>query len=86
MPAWIVVLWIGKIPLPLPWFLLWIILLPLILLAMIAGTLARLVDSCSRWGEAMQESWRILLLLICLHGLKVDVRSADDMKIGLRFI
>lgn len=86
MPALILILRIGGVPLPLPWFLLWIILLPFVLLAMIAGTMARLVDSCSRWARMMQESWRLFAMVICLHGLQVDVRTGDDMKIGLRFI
>jgi hypothetical protein len=86
MPAWLFILRIGKFPVPLPWFLLWLLLSPFVLLAVIVGTAGRLLGSKAYPIRVMRESWRVLLLITCLHGLLVDVVTGSDQRIRLRFI
>lgn len=86
MPAWLFILRIGKYPVPLPWFLLWLLLSPFVLLAVMVGTVGRFLGSKAYPIRVMSESWRVLLLITCLHGLLVDVVTGSDQRIQLRFI
>lgn len=85
-PAWLFILRIGNFRLPLPWFLLWLLLLPFVLLASIVGAAGSLLGSKTVPMQIMRESWRLLVLLICLHGLLIDVRSGHSEHIRLQFI
>jgi hypothetical protein len=86
MPAWLFILRIGKFPVPLPWFLLWLLLSPFVLLAVIVGAVGQLLGSKTYPIRVLRESWRVLLLLTCLHGLCVDVTTRNRERVMLRFI
>lgn len=85
MPAWILLLKIRKLCLPLPWFLFWIVLAPFVLIATLTGNLARLLGISGYPLRVMSESWRMLMMLTCLHGTEVSVNTSEE-NILIRFI
>ncbi len=85
MPAWILLLRIRNFMIPIPWFIIWILPLPLILITSIVGYLARLSGLNNYIFSLLSESWRILMLIMCLHGIEVRV-DTDEENILLKFI
>ena len=85
MPAWILLLRIRNFLIPIPWCILWILLLPFILIASTVGYLARLSGLKNYTFRLLSESWRILMLITCLHGIEVQVDTLDT-NILLKFI
>ncbi len=88
MPALLLLMRFGRMPFPIPvlWFPIWLLLLPVALLAQVAGyagsvfhrgkssTLAMLSGSMALWS-----------ILPGLHGLEVNVSSRED-RIMFRFL
>lgn len=85
MPAWILLLRIRNFLIPIPWCIIWILLLPFILITSIVGYLARLSGLKNYTFRLLSESWRILMLIICLHGTEVRVNTGEE-NILLKFI
>lgn len=85
MPAWILLMKIGKVPLPIPWFILWLVLAPLVPVAWMLGTIGRLLGLKGLVIGILEESWRLFLMITCLHGLEVNVRSSEE-KVRFSFI
>lgn len=85
MPAWILIFRIRNLLIPLPWFLLWIILAPFVLIASIIGNLCRMIGLKTFVFTILSESWRFLILIMCLHGTEVSVNSENE-NILLKFI
>ncbi len=85
MPAWILLLRIGRVPLPLPWFPVWLLLAPLLLLASLLGLLAKLLGLGGDAAGTMAEAWRVIPLVTCLHGLRIGI-DGGEQRIGLVFV
>jgi hypothetical protein len=74
MPAFLLILRTGRMVIPLPWFLVWLILLPFGILAWLAGLVASLFSH--KWEfRALTQALRILYLLMSLSGTRCDVSS-----------
>jgi len=80
-PALLLLVGVGRITIPLPYFPVWILLLPVAVLAGGVGLLGRAVgfEGVSR---TLSQAPRMWLLACCLHGLSVNVRSEEH---GIRF-
>ena len=85
MPTWLLILRIRNFAFPLPWFLLWILLAPFAAVASIVGGILRVFGVNWYPAVVMSESWRVLMLVACLHGLEVRVDSSSE-NILLRFV
>jgi len=85
MPACILLLRIRNFNIPLPWFIVWIILSPFVFLGWLAGSVALIFDPDSYPMMVARESWRILVLLAGLHGTEVRVNSKKE-SILIKFI
>ena len=85
MPACILLFRIRKFFIPLPWFLLWLILAPFAFLGWFAGHIGLIFDPDSHPMKAASECWRILLLMMSLHGTEVNVNT-DEENILIKFI
>ena len=79
MPAWFLILKIKKIMVPIPWFIFWLLIAPFVPIAWIIGSLGRLVGARSYVFRILEESWRLFLVVTCLHGLEVNVRNTEDV-------
>jgi len=83
-PAFLLLARFGKVTLPLPWFAVWLVLLPLAAAAWPVGVLG----SALGWGRPFRllaQSPRLWLLSCCLGGLRVRVRS-DDRRVCFSFV
>lgn len=85
MPAWILLFRIRKFIIPLPWFLVWLLLAPFILLAWFAGHLWLIFDPDSYPMRLASQSWRFLILIMCLGGTEVRI-DTDTENILISFI
>jgi len=85
MPACILLLKIRKFLIPLPWFIIWLALSPFALLGWFFGNIGLIFKPDNYSMRAASESWRVLLLLMTLHGLEVNVNSNDE-NILVKFI
>ena len=82
MPAFFLLIRMGRLILPLPWFVFWLLLLPLVPLAIIVSPFFR-----SRYyGRVLQNAHLAWWAVMALHGLKVDVNSRDGHGIYLAFV
>ena len=86
MPACILLFRIRKLILPLPWFILWLLLSPFVLIGWFFGNIGLIIDPDSYPMRAASESWRILHLLMSLHGTEVKVDTTSNEHILLKFI
>lgn len=76
MPALLLLFRVGGMPFPIPvlWFPVWLLLLPLAVLARIVGAVAALFTG-KTWAVFLTESLSAWSLLPGLHGLQVSVSS-----------
>jgi hypothetical protein len=84
MPALLLVLRIGRIVLPLPWFILWLILLPFVPLAWLTGLIGSLFSDRDVFRFLMAAPW-VYWMLIALHGTEVRIESQRE-NILVKFI
>ncbi len=82
MPAFFLLIKIGRMILPLPWFIFWLILLPFVPLAILVSPFFR----SEEYGRVLQNAHLAWWVLAALHGLKVDVNSRDGQRIYLSFV
>ena len=82
MPAFFLVVRIKRFLLPLPWFVFWLLLLPLVPLAILVSPFFRHED----YGRILQNAHLAGWVMVALHGLKVDVNSRDGEGIYLSFV
>jgi hypothetical protein len=85
MPACILLFRIRKLILPLPWFILWLLLAPIVLIGWFLGNIGLIFDPDNYPLKAASESWRLLMLLMSLHGTEVKVDTNAE-HIQLKFI
>jgi hypothetical protein len=82
MPAFFLLLRIKKFIVPLPWFFFWLLLFPLVPLAMIVSPFFGHRECRSIMKNAHLVWW----VLVALHGLKVDVNSKSGDRVFLSFV
>ncbi len=82
MPAFFLVVKVLGVPIPLPWFLLWLLLLPLVPLAILISPFF----GGSHHGNLLRNAHLAWWILVSLHGLKVDVNSRDGHGVYLSFV
>ena len=84
MPAVLLILRIGRVVVPLPWFLFWVILLPFVPLAWLIGLMGSLFSERDLFRFLVIAPWAYCVLL-CLHGteLRIESRNANVL---VRFI
>ncbi len=85
MPAMIMILKIGKVTVPLPWFLLWLLALPLAVLGWLVGNIGLVFFPESYSMRAASLSPRVVMLLLSLHGLELKVDSSSE-NVLIQFI
>ncbi|OPL18909.1 MAG: hypothetical protein AVO35_02975 [Candidatus Aegiribacteria sp. MLS_C] len=85
IPAMILLLRIGRVPVPLPWFIIWLLALPFAILGFLAGNIGLLFSPGSYAMLAASQMWRVVLLMMSVHGMKVHVDTADE-QVLLQFI
>ena len=85
MPACILLLRIKKFFIPLPWFLIWCLGAPFVLLGWFVGHIGLIFAPDSYPMRAASESWRVLMLLMNLHGTEVKVDTGAE-NISIKFI
>lgn len=85
MPACILLLRIKNFFIPLPWFISWVLLAPFVLIGWFAGNIGLIFDPDSYFMKAASQSWRVLILLMRLHGTEIKVKSHED-NILIKFI
>ena len=82
MPAFLLMLRIGKVTVPLPWFLVWIFLLPFIPITIISSPFFRKKE----YGGILRNAHLVWWMTVALHGLKVDVNSKNSDSVNLSFL
>ena len=85
MPACILLLRIRNFVIPLPWFLVWCLMAPFVLLGWFVGNIWLIFDHDSYPMKVASQSWRVLMLLMGLHGTEVKVNT-DTENILIKFI
>ncbi len=82
MPAFFLLIRIKKFVIPILWFPIWLLLLPFVLLAYLISPFFYRTN----YRHILQNSYIGWLLLVKLHGLKVDINSKNDDRIYLSFV
>lgn len=85
MPAMILLLKIGRVPIPLPWFIIWLLALPFAILGFIVGNIGLLIFPGSFAMLAASQLWRVVLMIMSVHGMKVHV-DTDEEEVLIQFI
>ena len=84
MPAILLLLRIGRVVVPLPWFILWLVLLPFVPLAWLVGLVGSLFSDRDVFRFLMTAPW-FYWMLMSLHGTEVRIESKNE-NILVRFI
>jgi len=84
MPALLLIMRIGRIIVPLPWFVLWLILLPFVPLAWCVGFIGSIFSDRDVFRFLIAAPW-VFWMLMCLHGTEVRVNSKKEC-ILIKFI
>ncbi len=82
MPAFFLLIKVRKVILPLPWFILWLLFLPLIPVAILISPFFREAEYSTILRKAHLAWW----ITVALHGLKIDVNSKDGDTVYLSFV
>ena len=82
MPAFFLLIRIGRIIIPLPWFVFWLLLLPFVPLAVLISPFFSRKD----YGRVLQNAHLAWWVVAALHGLKLDINSRDGQQIYLSFV
>jgi len=85
MPACILLFRIRNFFIPLPWFLIWCLMAPFVLLGWFVGHIGLIFDPDSYPMKVASQSWRFLMLLMGLHGTEVKVDTVAE-NILIKFI
>jgi len=85
MPALLLILRIGKVTVPLPYFLVWLLAIPFAVIGWLVGLAGVLVKPGSWIMRVCRQAWRIPLLLMRMHGTEVRV-DGPDARVMVKFI
>lgn len=72
MPAFLLLAKVGRVPLPIPWFPIWMILLPVSCLVWLSAEVAGVFVQ-SRALRLMRDAPRMALALSVVHGMRVQI-------------
>lgn len=78
MPAFILLLKIRKMVIPLPWFLVWLLAAPFALAAWLAGNMGLIFLPESYAMRALSQAWRLVLFMMTMHGTEIRVESKEE--------
>lgn len=85
MPAFLLLGRIGRFPVLIPWFPIWMILLPFSCLAwLLSAAIGVFVEP--RFLAGMKAAPGLALALTVLHGTEIDVRSNDGMRVSFTWL
>lgn len=84
MPAFLLILRRGHLVIPLPYFLLWVLLLPLLPVLMLVGVVGSVFSERVEF-RIMTRMDLLFRLFSCLHGLRVKVGEGRD-RLDMRFV
>ncbi|OPX28153.1 MAG: hypothetical protein B1H09_08335 [Gemmatimonadaceae bacterium 4484_173] len=82
MPAFFLVFRIGRFTIPLPWFAVWLMLLPVVPAAIIASPFFH----NKSYGNILQNAHLAWWIIVGLHGLTVNIDSKNGDRIFLSFV
>jgi hypothetical protein len=82
MPAFFLVFRIGRFIIPLPWFAVWLLLLPVIPVAIIISPFFR----HRNYENIMRNAHLVWWAAVGIHGLRVDIKSKKGDSIFLSFV
>ncbi|MCK5842127.1 MAG: hypothetical protein KAH31_08165 [Candidatus Sabulitectum sp.] len=82
MPAFFLLIRIQKVMIPLPWFIFWLLMLPLVPVALVASPFFRRKE----YGNILKSAHLAWWAMVCLHGLSVDVNSKSGDRVYLSFV
>jgi hypothetical protein len=74
MPALILIIRKGGLVIPLPYFLLWVLLLPVLPLLVLMGVVGNVLSDRVEFRLMMRMDL-LFRLLVCLHGLRIRVEN-----------
>ncbi len=87
MPALFLLFRVGgmRCPIPVPWFPVWLVLLPFAVLGQAVGAVAALFRAGrGTWAAFMSQSLAIWSILPGLHGTEITVSSGEE-NLSFRF-
>ncbi len=82
MPAFLLIFGIKKVKIPFPWFLIWLLLLPLVPVAILISPFFRKKP----YGKILQNAHLGWWVLVNFHGLKIDINSKSNDRIYLSWV
>ncbi|MBN2587268.1 MAG: hypothetical protein JXA64_09055 [Candidatus Fermentibacteraceae bacterium] len=85
MPAFILLLKVKRVLIPLPWFIIWLLAIPFALLGWLVGNMALIFRPGSYAMLAASQAWRVVLLMMRMHGIRVHVDTEDE-EVLVQFI
>jgi hypothetical protein len=84
MPAILLLLRIGRVTVPLPWFLIWLVLLPFVPLAWLVGMIGSIFSDVDLF-RFLTAAPLVYWLLVSLHGTELRVSGSRD-NVLVKFI
>jgi hypothetical protein len=85
MPAFILLLKVKRVVIPLPWFIIWLLAIPFALLGWLVGSMALVFFPRSYAMLAASQAWRVVLLMMRMQGIRVHVDTEDE-EVLVQFI
>jgi hypothetical protein len=84
MPAILLLLRIGRVTVPLPWFLIWLVLLPFVPLAWLVGMIGSIFSDADLFRFFTAAPF-VYWMLVSLHGTEVRVDGSGE-NVLVKFI
>ena len=85
-PAFFLILRIGKVIVPVPWFLGWIFGLIVLPFCILAGHIGLIFSRHHYVYMVLSRSHHLLKLLMFIRGLQVSVLTGDSTQVNLNWI
>ncbi len=85
MPAFILLLKVKRVVIPLPWFIIWLLAIPFAFLGWLVGSVALFFFPRSYAMLAASQAWRVVLMMMRMHGIRVHVDTEDE-EVLVQFI
>ncbi|MFO8183923.1 MAG: hypothetical protein R6U39_07085 [Candidatus Aegiribacteria sp.] len=78
MPAFILLLRIKKVVIPLPWFLVWLLAAPFALAGWLLGNMGLIFFPGSYAMRVLSQAWRLVLFIMTMHGTEIRIESKEE--------
>ncbi len=82
MPAFLFLMKFGRVTVPLPWFPVWLLLLPFVPLAIVISPFFRKKN----YGNILRNAHLAWWITVMLHGLEVNISSKSGDRVYLSFV